>query len=481
MSVIEKNSFLKSVARYFMDFLETDFHRRRVPRRSIKLKNESGQLLGVAADKYPAFDKEAWQVLGRKFDDGGVLSIRRNQYKADIPKNLMELINRKVDTLSKESIDSVTVELTKSIENYGASLKDEYTKARDSVENDLTIAIDDNITSPLIESIEKSLLLLETADENTAYQIKTELTELFVTNLMPIAETVLQSVIIGDDIDVNKRVKSAINVKFTKSLLIDYFEDLAANDLYQELAEIESNRLILDKQELYLYFCDISFQNSKYPLFYVPAQVDKLGDQLKLHFDSKLYINKKAIEYIAQEVGNEDSSVSGNPLDFDRIMYLTSFENTEEFTTRLHEIINNLVTYFDLRGDVNFEATRSISRNSKVKITNSAYVALFDKSDEALINDYEQILDLDVSSELFELFEAILNGFITEEPKDVAREVESDWDEQASTEKLAFESPVPLNSEQIQIIRALDKEDCRFLTVEGPPGTGKSHTITALV
>lgn len=481
MAALQTTSFLKSIARYFMDFLETDFHRRRVPRRSIKLKNESGQLLGVSADKYPAFDKEAWRVLGRKFDDGGVLSIRRNQFKANIPANLMELIKRKIDALTKDSIDAVSQELADSIENYGASLKDEYTKARDSIENDLTVAVEEKLTTPLIDSIEKSLLLLETADENTAYQIKTELTELFVTNIMPIAETVLQTVVIGEEVDVAKRVKSAINLKLAKALLSDYFEDLAANDLYQELSEIEGNRLILDKQELYLYFCDITYQNSKYPLFYVPAQIEKFGDQLRLHFDSKVYINKKAVEYIAQEIGNEDSSVSGNPLAFDRIMYLTSFENAEAFIAQLHEIVNNLVTFFNLRGDVNFEAERSVSRNAKVKLTNSTYIALFDKSDEALINDYEQILDLDVSSELFELFEAIVNGFITEQPKDVSREVEREWDEQESTEKLAFESPVPLNSEQIQIIKALEKDDCRFLTVEGPPGTGKSHTITALV
>lgn len=481
MDTPKTTSFLKSIARYFMDFLETDFHRRRVPRRSIKLKNESGQLLGVAMDKYPAFDTESWRVFSRKFDDGGTLTIRRNQFKADIPANLMELIKKKVETLSSQSVLAVVKELASSIENYGVSLKDEYTKARDNIESELTVAVEENLTSPLIDSIEKSLLLLETADENTAYQIKTELTELFVTNLMPVAETILQVVVIGEEVDVEMKVKAALSLKLTKNLLTEYFEDLGANDLFQELSEIESNRLILDKQELYLYFCDISFQNAKYPLFYVPAQLEKGSDNLKLSFDSKVYINKKAVEYIAQEIGNEDSSVSGNPLDFDRIMYLTSFESADAFTSRLQEIVNNLVTYFDLRGEVNFEAERSVSRNAKVKLTNSAYVALFDKADEALINDYEQILDLDVSSDLFELFEAIVNGFITEQPKDVTREVEREWDDQGSTEKLAFESPVPLNSEQVQILKALSKDDCRFVTVEGPPGTGKSHTITALV
>ena len=98
MPETESTSFLKSIARYFMDFLETDFHRRRVPRRSIKLKNDAGQLLGVSIDKYPTFDKEIWGVLNRKFDNDGIINLRRGQYKANIPDNLLILIKRQVIT-----------------------------------------------------------------------------------------------------------------------------------------------------------------------------------------------------------------------------------------------------------------------------------------------------------------------------------------------------------------------------------------------
>jgi hypothetical protein len=465
-----------------MDFLETDFHRRRIPRRNIKLRSESGQLLGVAIDKYPGFDKDIWQAVHRKFDDGGVISVQKNQYKAPVPDNLLELVGRKINVLNTESVEKVRKELVKSIENYGASLKDEYKKARDLIESDIYKSVEDNITAPLIESIEKSLLLLEAADENTAFQIRSEITDQFVSTIMPVAETILQIFIAEtEELDIEKRSKATISLKLTKSILKDYFDDLAANDLYQELSEIESNRLIIDKQELYLYFCDISFQGTKYPLFYIPIDVTKSGTGLQLQFDSKLYLNKKAVEYIAQEVGLEDGSVSGKPADFDRIMYLTTIEATDGLVQKITEILNHFTTYFDLRGDLAMEARRSVARNAKVKITNSAYFSLFDKADEALINDYEQLIDMDAGSDLFEEFEKIVSGFMTDEPKDVSREVESDWDEKDSSEKLSFQSPVPLNSEQIQIIQALAKDDCRFVSVEGPPGTGKSHTITALV
>ncbi len=44
--------FIKEVAKYFMDFLETDFHKQKMPKRSIVLKNPNNLLLGVNLNKY---------------------------------------------------------------------------------------------------------------------------------------------------------------------------------------------------------------------------------------------------------------------------------------------------------------------------------------------------------------------------------------------------------------------------------------------
>jgi len=37
--------FMKEVTKYFMDFLETDFHKKRTPKRSLVLKNPNNLLL----------------------------------------------------------------------------------------------------------------------------------------------------------------------------------------------------------------------------------------------------------------------------------------------------------------------------------------------------------------------------------------------------------------------------------------------------
>jgi hypothetical protein len=77
-------NFVKEVARYFMDFLETDFRRRRSPRRSIKLHNKDNLLTGINLKKYPAFNKRIWKQINDSFA-GEHLRIKRDVYKATIP------------------------------------------------------------------------------------------------------------------------------------------------------------------------------------------------------------------------------------------------------------------------------------------------------------------------------------------------------------------------------------------------------------
>ena len=78
------------------------------------------------------------------------------------------------------------------------------------------------------------------------------------------------------------------------------------------------------------------------------------------------------------------------------------------------------------------------------------------------------------------MFKDILNDFLMNEPTSVIENLENDWDESSVNERLNYTSPIPLNYEQQKIIKALSKKDCKYVVVEGPPGTGKSHTISAI-
>jgi superfamily I DNA and/or RNA helicase len=137
-----------------------------------------------------------------------------------------------------------------------------------------------------------------------------------------------------------------------------------------------------------------------------------------------------------------------------------------------------------MRDNVNFHQQKEMkAKGAEVSISNSLYFSLFDKSDEALVNDYEEILTqigLE-GGDLSEAFQQILDDFLQNNPESISSEVEDEWDSTDTPSKLVAQSPIPLNSEQLQILNAIKKPNCKYVIVEGPPGTGKSHTITAII
>ena len=107
---------------------------------------------------------------------------------------------------------------------------------------------------------------------------------------------------------------------------------------------------------------------------------------------------------------------------------------------------------------------------------------MHDKSDESLLNDYEQLLAAARGSggPILDLFEGMVRSVVLEDPVSVDSTVSDAWENTGIADRLVQASPIPINEEQCKIISALNQPNCRFVLVEGPPGTGKSHTISAI-
>ncbi len=76
--------YLKEVAKYFMDFLETDFHKRKNPRRTVKQRNEDNLLVGIRLNKYPSFNAAIWKSINDSFGSKALKQIPKGTYKSAI-------------------------------------------------------------------------------------------------------------------------------------------------------------------------------------------------------------------------------------------------------------------------------------------------------------------------------------------------------------------------------------------------------------
>ena len=353
-------------------------------------------------------------------------------------------------------------------------------QAYNSVMTDADSVFKKRIIVDLIKNIEKPLASNNLADENTIFQIEEELTSIFKKKIEEAVSEALKQKLSGKISSTKKLLKEVLDIEDIRTSLTKFFDMFKVSDLFTDLHELYQNFKIEDKQEFYFYFYDINYQKNKYPIFYIPFSIERKQDAFFISFDSQMYINKKALAYIVQEYNLERGKVGVLQTISDRIIYLS--EHEKDLNLVLQETLTEITNLFELDGKIQIvNPDVQTKKNLYLSVSTNIYVALFDKSDEALLNDYEDILNAPADSSLMQGFQTLIEDFIKENPDSVQLVIADEWDEKGCHERLVSKSPIPLNGEQQQILSAINNDRCKYLLVEGPPGTGKSHTITAIV
>jgi len=260
-----------------------------------------------------------------------------------------------------------------------------------------------------------------------------------------------------------------------------FFDDFTTSDAFQELRDLQHALRSSENQSIYLYLCEIRFGPHAFPLFYVPASLiyDEEVRAFILEFDPHLLINKQAIDWIIQEREGEAATLPISPVD-DRILYL---DGKRSFLEEMETMLAKLIPSFEFASGIDLrKGTLQESSSPTLKLSTSAYLAVFDKSDESLLNDYEELLAAfsEEQQGASRLFDNIIQGFLFDNPVSVKASVDREWDALAIPDRLVASTPIPVNEEQRKILSALKDPLCNYISVQGPPGTGKSHTITAL-
>jgi hypothetical protein len=475
--------FVKELSKYYMDFLETDFHRRREPKRSIKFRNANNLQVGVNLGRYPTFAQNEWNVIRSGFKKDALARISKGAYRTTIPQPVLELIKLEIGKIADDQLTAMRAALGQDIAGSARANRLDYDKALTEALDSAAKRVRAELVLPFVGRLKRPLERLDLGDENTLFLIEAELCDLLIEPARNKISELVRRLLADQVFDVAEELQFALSSPPIRQSLLDFFGSLAVGDLFSELYELERNKSILENQDLYLYFGEIAYGGNKYPIFYIPFQISADRDSFSLEFGAQVYLNKRALEFIVQEENERTGKKGALGCTAERIIYLAQ-EDTD-FPYLVSRIFTELTNFFQLDKTINIaDASPQLAKSFSLRVTNASYIALSDNSDEALLNDYEQILQLlsqGTDTPLAAGFCGLIDDFIHRNPESVSAEVADEWDAMSVPDRLVHESPIPLNSEQRQILLALRKERCKYVTVEGPPGTGKSHTITAIV
>lgn len=469
------------VLTYFKEFLSTDFKRQQAPRRRIQLKTKEGFRTAIDLRKYSTFFRDAWGVLS-KDPQAMDLRIGRNTHRASISPILRNLISQFIHDLPDQAFEDIRqgfVARALTQRQVGVGNAELYFDEMNAYLHERTSK---EIVLPLLTMLEGPFRDNAYSAEDSIFEVESDLTEILCAGCAEQLPPALNTLLLKGDVDPLKTMLAEfLSNEVMRSQAQEFFETFAAADAYQELRDVINYAATDDSLTTYLYFGAIKFGPNDYPLFYLHVTITPEQDKstYTLRLDPRLYIHKHAVEYIVSEMRNQAERV-GIAVVPERILHLQDDDTAQK---RIEQIMQVLARTFDVAAEIDFHVQRpQIARSPQLRISNAAYLAAFDRSDESLVNDYEALLSsLETDHvEASTMFSDIIQSMLFSDPVSVSADVRADWNAMTPAQRLVTSSPIPLNEEQIRIDRARGKPGCRFIAVEGPPGTGKSHTITAL-
>ena len=475
-----RNIFIEELCKYFMDFLQTGFKSTRFPKRYIRLNNEKNFKIGIDLSKYENFNESIRKVLNKPEPFQQEISVKKGTHTVKLNNTSIDLLKKLTKQIKDKDIEKIILLATKTIKEFADTHRNKPDEAYDKINEIIKKELTEIIIKPISEKMDPLIGSQSNFQLESLYTLEQGLTELILDPLVEQVPSIFNNILADKKYKPKDDISSLFNRSDIASNLLNYFSKFEVKDFYYDLQEIVNSQKNLDKKEIYLYFGDIEIEKKRFPLFYTQVTIKEYSTEshFKIGFSNEMFINKKAIQYAFQVLFKEDKKVE--TFNEERKLYISEEENLSE---RLTGIIQSLISKLRTEGNIDLKnSTKQISKSIEFVISNNCYFCVFDKSDEALINDYEDILSkiLAGDSEVAAMFKQLITDFLINEPEVVNENIEDEWDGLEVNDRLNYESPIPANPEQLKILRALNNEKCKYVVVEGPPGTGKSHTISAI-
>lgn len=469
------------ISQYFRDFLESDFKRAQAPRRRIVLTSESGFRSGMRLTPYASLDKDVWTLLGKPSGDELKLSIAPRKYTRPISPVLRKIIAEQVEAIPGPAVHAIRVAVQEAALSTLPKAIDNPEEWVDQVHEVLARECSAQVIRPLLAHLAGPLKDQAYWVMDSLFSAEGDLVARVSDDLGRVLGDVLAKLLATQNPEpLREACEHQLTLDGIRVALMGFFENFVAADAYHEFRDLETYVSTSEGLQLYLYIGVLKFGGNQYPLFYLPIDVERAPDSsgYTLRLVNQLFANKRAVDYVLQEVANGLGRAWASPLR-ERINYLTAEQSIFELAHLLFRQVANAV---DLGGQIELSSGAPEASTSNVGLSPALHFAAFERSDEALLNDFEEIIDQAKrgGSALVDLFEGMVNGVLMKNPAPIGPAVEAAWDGLPLVDRLVTDTVVPLNEEQRKILIAVDQPEGKIIVVEGPPGTGKSHTITAI-
>ena len=399
---------------------------------------------------------------------------------AKLPKAVVETTATCIAQVTQKDVDAVVDGVMKNAVRLAKQRSGDPDIAFEQFIEEVRAGVARGIITPLLDRMEGFFARTENKPIESLREVEDQLSARLANGIENSSGAAFAKLLVqGSAEPLEGLLRDQLEINLIRTELQTFFATFTTADLYVDLSDLVRSSRLVENVDFYMHIGEIHHSGHVFPIFYIPFAVERIEHSFKITSEPRLYVNKRAMDYVAQEVARAEGRGTISSMLRERIFYLSPEQSPIGVAQKLFD---DLAGSFNLRAEIDFSAPREQKvSSSHVVATNRLSFSLFDRSDESMVNDYEALVTgIDTGGDVVDFFKSLIDDFLLRNPVAIRPDIDSEWERTPMPQRLVFDSPLPLVEEQRKILSAIKHPKSHFIAVEGPPGTGKSHTITAV-
>lgn len=448
------NNLPKQILNYFATFTETRFNFRRL----INYKWTNSELT-LDFSLFPKFQTQLLQ----KIKEGNLtpITVVQDEHTIVIPK---DQILTEIKILLSKGLDSKA--LTKYLHDEESNIPEDAKKDPEDFSKQKELAKKEALRLFNLSLRRQFEAMLNKLQENITEHKRAELhIEHTPPSIFGITNYINQHFE-----KIKRLVQNFIDAESYIESIDDYFQknidDIVIYDLFYNLQKYAD---FAQLGTLFLFFHNLEKDTESYPVYFVEAEFKNNTNEITLSFPRNLILlNTPAINYFK----------------FDSVLTIPRASSPLQAKSHLGGIESFFQNQYGFQTPFVLEPTFDTithANESYPKIKSRIGLQTVINEDKKLL-DYSELmtsLELGEESKFSGFIDQYIRGTVPNHQEEVDQVFKDNYPLN-SPKRYISDSPIPLNNSQKRILLALANQKNNIIVVDGPPGTGKSHTIAAL-
>jgi hypothetical protein len=342
--------FFKRLAQYYAEFLSTDFKKQKLPKRRLETSDSKGRITGITLRKFPGFEQKLWSDLAQPINMGISLAIVRGTWHSLLPKAVAEAISAQISQISDADLDNVVSGSINAANKIAFDQASDPELAFEKFVEIVRVNLARLVISPLLDRLDQFLSRTESKPVETMRDFEDQLSAILCNGIETASGPAFSMLLVErNSSTIEEVLRDQLEPSLVRSELTSFFTTFSASDLYTDISDLVRSSRLIENVDFYLHIGEVHHSGHIYPIFYIPFVVDRADKGFRVTSDPRLYVNKRAMDYVAQEVARAEGRTTIPSVVRERIFYL----NPEQSQIMVAQpLLDEMLAGFNLRAGI---------------------------------------------------------------------------------------------------------------------------------